>query len=160
MPKCFSASASRKSFYFMIYKNTVFNILQKVQLWSFLLKPIKEKKLILRHSPTVEKVTFWSLPLKMTPTMGSGSPSVFLGIPLADSTTTLNMLPKIASYGCAEDMELTDEVDRAQMHCPAEEEAQNDWERRNNTTHCLHSTTIALFIKDVWMCIQLFITLN
>lgn len=50
------------------------------------------------------------LPLKMTAAMGSGTPSVFLGIPFADSTTTFNMLPNVVSYCCTEDIDLIDEL--------------------------------------------------
>lgn len=50
------------------------------------------------------------LPLKMTPAIGSGSPSVFFGIPLADSTTTFNMLLNVVNYRCTEDIDLIDKV--------------------------------------------------
>lgn len=50
------------------------------------------------------------LPLKTTPAIGSGSPSVFLGIPLADSTTTFNMLLNVVNYCCTEDIDLLDKV--------------------------------------------------
>lgn len=79
--------------------------------------------------------------------MGSGSPSVFLGIPLADSTTTLNMLPNIAIYGCTEDMELTYNFHREQMHWP-EEQAQNEWEEEQHNAQSTFNYPPLPFYKE------------
>lgn len=54
------------------------------------------------------------LPLKMIAAIGSGIPRVFLGIPLADSTTTFNMLPNVVNYGCTQDIDLIDKLHQEQ----------------------------------------------